>query len=147
MKSNFKFCYGPSPYHPTLVPLCMSCHFLKKQAQKGFWPPSAMKGIGYFQILRNFLRFFLEIFWMVLGIFWEDFFGGIYFAEFFGRNFLGGFFWENFWEDLFWEEFFVYIGIDLFVKILVFVKILSQWRRKEGKNFRSLEVRLQVHRT
>ena len=23
-------------------------------------------------------------------------------------------------------------GIDLFVKILVFVKILSQWRRKEG---------------
>jgi hypothetical protein len=63
--------------------------------------------------------------------------------EFFGRNFLGGFFgsffWENFWEDffgriirrIFWEEFFVYIGIDLFVKILDFVKILSQWRRKE----------------
>ena len=36
-------------------------------------------------------------------------------------------------------------GIDLFVKILVFVKVLSQWRRrrKEGgrKKFRSLEVR------
>jgi hypothetical protein len=31
-------------------------------------------------------------------------------------------------------------GIDLFVKILVFVKILSQW--EEGrKKFRSLEVR------
>ena len=30
--------------------------------------------------------------------------------------------------------------IDLFVKILVFVKILSQWRRKE-EEFRSLEVR------
>ena len=41
------------------------------------------------------------------GFFWEDFFGG----------FLGGFV---------LEEFFVYIGIDLFVKILVFVKILSQ---------------------
>ena len=39
-----------------------------------------------------------------------------------------GFFWEDFWE-----EFFVYIGIE---KILIFVKILSQWRRKEeeGKN-------------
>ena len=45
--------------------------------------------------------------------------------------------------DIIWEEFFgrnslgeilcFYIGIDLFVKILVFVKILSQWR-KEGKN-------------
>ena len=32
-------------------------------------------------------------------------------------NFLGG---------IFWKEFFVYIGIDLYVKILVFVKILSQ---------------------
>ena len=40
-------------------------------------------------------------------------------------------------------------GIDWFVKILVFVEILSQWRRKgEGrKKFQSLEVRLQVHRT
>ena len=35
--------------------------------------------------------------------------------------------------------------IDLFVKILIFVKILSKWRRK--KNFEFLEVRLQVHRT
>ena len=33
-------------------------------------------------------------------------------------------------------------GIDLFVKVLVFVKILSQARRrKEGQEFRSLEVR------
>ena len=30
-------------------------------------------------------------------------------------------------------------GIDMFVKILVFVKILSQWGR--GQEFRSLEVR------
>ena len=66
--------------------------------------------------------------------------------EFFGRNFLGGFFlggffwedffgriiWRIFWGGILWEEFFVYIGIDLFVKILVFVKILSKSRRKEG---------------
>ena len=33
-------------------------------------------------------------------------------------------------------------GIELFVNILVFAKILSQWRRKEeGQEFRSLEVR------
>ena len=44
-----------------------------------------------------------------------------------------------------WEEFFVYIGIDLFVKILVFVKIL-QGSKEEGK-FRFLEVRVQAHRT
>ena len=45
----------------------------------------------------------------------------------FGEIFLGG---------IFWEEFFVYIGIDLFVKILVFVKILSKSKeggRKEGR--------------
>ena len=34
-------------------------------------------------------------------------------------------------------------GIDLFVKILVFVKILSEVTRKEGK-FQSLEVREQA---
>ena len=80
-------------------------------------------------------------------IFWEKFlavfFGRIFWEDFFGRIFLGGFFWEDFWEDffgriirrIFWEEFFVYIGIDLFVKILVFVKILSQWRRKEEEGY------------
>ena len=60
-------------------------------------------------------------------------------AGFFGRNSLGGFFWEDFLGGffgriigrIFWEEFFVYIGIDLFVKILVFVKILSQRKEEE----------------
>ena len=61
---------------------------LNKQARKGFRPPSAMK----------------EIFWIVLGIFWEDFFGGIYLAEFFGRNFFGGFFWEDFFGGFFWRN-------------------------------------------
>jgi hypothetical protein len=58
-------------------------------------------------------------------MFWEDFFG-----SFFLGGFLGGFF-GRIIRRIFWEEFFVYIGIDLFVKILDFVKILSQWRRKE----------------
>ena len=43
---------------------------------------------------------------------------------------MGGFFWgEEFWEDCFWMNSLCYLnveGIDLFVKILVFVKILSK---------------------
>ena len=72
------------------------------------------------------------------GIFGE--FLGIFLGGFFGRNFFGGIFLGGF----FWEEFFVYIvkvicylnmkGINLFVSILVFVKILSQGRRKGGRN-------------
>jgi hypothetical protein len=54
----------------------------------------------------------------------------IFFEEFFWRIVLNG---------ILWEEFFVYIGIDLFVKSLVFVKILSQCQ--EGQEFRYLEVR------
>ena len=82
--------------------------FLKKQARKGFRPPSAMKGIGYFQNLRNLLRNFLEIFWI---LFWE-FFGRIFWEDFLeefiwkivlekfvlGRIFWGGYFWEEFFE-------------------------------------------------
>ena len=34
----------------------------EKQARKGFRPPSAMKGMGYFQNLRNFLDI-SENFW------------------------------------------------------------------------------------
>ena len=61
-----------------------------------------------------------------------DIFGN--FGEFFGK--LWGKFWEksfgrNLLRGILWEEFFVYIGIDLFVKILVFVNILSKWRRKK----------------
>ena len=54
--------------------LCVSS--FDKQARKGFRPPSAMYGIGYFQNLRNFLRNCLEIVWTFFGqIFWEDLFG------------------------------------------------------------------------
>ena len=68
---------------------------------------------------------------------------------------MGGFFWEDFFGRTFGRNFgrnstksYLNIeGIDLFVKILVFVKILYFRKgRTEGK-FKSLEVRLQVHRT
>ena len=70
-----------------------------------------------------------------MGIF-QDFLGGFFLEGFFGRIFLGGFFGGDFLGGFFlggilWEEFFVYIGIDLFVNILVFVKILS--KSKEGR--------------
>ena len=70
--------------------------------------------------------------------------------EFFWWYFLGGIFWGGiFWEDIFWKnstKIYLHMkGIDLFVKILVFVKIL--YLRKGGRKFKSLEVRLQVHRT
>ena len=51
--------------------------------------------------------------------------------DFFGKFFFGRIFFGRIISRIFWEEFFVYIGIDLLVKILDFVKILSQWRRKE----------------
>ena len=63
---------------------------------------------------------------------------GIFLVEFFGRNFLEEFFGRIFWEDFFGRNFFGRIfgrnsiknylnmeGIYLFVKILVFVKILG----------------------
>ena len=47
------------------------------------------------------------------------------------RNFLGGFFGEDFFGRNFFGR--NSLEIDLFVKILVFVKILFQWRRKEDE--------------
>ena len=43
-----------------------------------------------------------------------------------------GHFLEDFWGIL-WAFFGNFLGIDLFDKVLVFVKILSKWRRKEGR--------------
>ena len=71
---------------------------MNKQARKGFRPPSAMKGIGYFQNLRkNFLTIFLEIF-----VFWK-FFSRIFFEEFF----FGRIFWKKLLREIFWEDFFL----------------------------------------
>ena len=63
----------------------------KKQARKGFRPPSAMKEIGYFQNLGIFLEYFW-IFWgnFLCRFFREKFLGGFFgrisLEEFFGRN-------------------------------------------------------------
>ena len=61
----------------------------EKQAHKGFRPPSAMWGIGYFQD-QELLRNCLEIVWIFWGFFWDFF-----------EIFLGGFFWRIFLEDFF----------------------------------------------
>ena len=98
--------------------------FVIEQARKGFRPPSAMKGIGYFQN-------FLEIFWIFWGIILEFFrrifFGGIFLEEFFGRIFLGGFFGRIFWEELFGRNYLVEINKEYcnMNVIYVFVKILG----------------------
>ena len=81
-----------------------------------------MKGMGYFQNLRNFL----EIFWIFVGIFWE-FFRRIFLEELFGRNVLGGFFREEFF------------GRNYLVEINKELMFLSRiWgnarRRKKDKN-------------
>ena len=59
----------------------------EKQARKGFRPPGAMKGIGYFQNLRNGLRNFLGNF--LGGSFCKNFFDVIFLEKFFGRIFFG----------------------------------------------------------
>ena len=67
---------------------------------------------------RNFRE---QFFWES----WEDFFG----ENFFGRNFWGGFFREEFFVQIVKVSYLNMKGIDLFVNILVFVKILSLGRR------------------
>ena len=104
-----------------------------------------MKGMGYFQNLRNFLDSLGNF-----GGYFLGFFKKIFLEEFFEGKFLGGIFWEDFLGGIFWEEFLGgffqsnslggMLCLCWFVKILIFVKILSQWRRKDGKKFRSLEV-------
>ena len=80
-----------------------------EQARKGFRPPSAMMGIGYFQnlrnLLRNFLDFILGIFWEFFRrIFWRNLLGGIFWRNFLGGFYLGGFFREDFFGRIFWED-------------------------------------------
>ena len=67
-----------------------------------------------------------KIFWRNFWgeFFWEDFFGRIFWQDFLGKDFLGGFLGGIL--CLHWD--------DLLVKILVLIKILSQWmegRKKE----------------
>ena len=91
-----------------------------------------MKGSGYFQNLRFFLRNCLETFWVFGnflggifgGIFWRNFLGEIFWEDFFGRIFLGGFFWEDFLGGFFWEEFF---GRNYLVEINKELMFLSRF--------------------
>ena len=90
-----------------------------------------MEFLGFF--FEIFLKFLEEFFWRISidGIFWEKSFRRIVLR----RDFSGG---------IFWEGFFVYIGIDLFVKIWFLSRFcLNGEGRKEGRGqeFRSLEVR------
>ena len=108
-----------------------------------------MYGLGYFQNRRNFFGFFRDFGGNFWGIFLGNFFGGFFWEDFFWRIFLGGFLWEEFFGRNSTKSYLNIEGIDLLVKILVFVKILYLRKgRKEGRRkFKSLEVRLQVHRT
>ena len=56
-----------------------------KQARKGFRPPSAIKEIGYFQTLRVVSKSF----WILLGVFLEEFFWSNFLEQFFGSNVVG----------------------------------------------------------
>ena len=71
------------------------------------------------------------------GYFWEDFCGRnfwrIFFTEFFWWNFLGGFFWEDFFGRNSTKSYLNIEGIDLLVKILVFVKILDLRKGRKEK--------------
>ena len=100
----------------------------------------------FFGISLEFLfKIFLDFFWRISleDFFWTDFFCGIFWEKFFGRIFLGGFLGEFFWEEFFGgnstKSYLNIEEIDLFVKILDL--------RKGRRKFKSLEVRLQVHRT
>ena len=90
-----------------------------------------------------------EFFENLLGNFLD--FLGEFFSRIFRRNFLGDIFWENFCGMICWEELF---GRNYLVEINNELMLLSRFlgnsvsMEKEGrKNFQSLEVRLQVHRT
>ena len=67
---------------------------------------------------------------------------------FFWEDFLGGFFWDRiFWED-FWKDFFERNSLfTLICQDFGFCQDFVSMEKEGGQEFRSLEVRLQVHRT
>ena len=69
-----------------------------------------------------------------MGVFLEGFFRRIFLGRTFGEDFWGGFFGGLFLEEFFGRNSLFYFnveGIDLFVKILVLVKILSESRKRK----------------
>ena len=85
--------------------------------------------LDIFRILEFFSDIVWKFFGNCLGFFLEDFFGRIFWEDFL-RGFLEGLLLEEF----FWRNYLFYLdveGIDLFVKILVFVEILSKSKKEE----------------
>ena len=78
----------------------------------------------------------------------RNFLGGFFGEEFFGRIFWGGYFWKEFFREEFFENnsFFTLLKSAKLSGIDLFVKILSESTRKEGK-FQSFEVRVQAYHT
>ena len=124
--------------HSEILYFCLKTEFKAKQARKGFRPPSAMHGIGYFQNLRNFLEFrtFGGIFWgFSWRIFLEELFWRIFLEDFIGRYFLGEIFWEIFLGGLFWEDFLGEIFCEeFFVKNSLFTLLKSSRLFEYGGN-------------
>ena len=87
-------------------------HKLGKQARMGFLASNG--DAGNWTFLKSFRGFFGRFFGKYLGKFWGKFL------------------------RILWAIW-IQKGIDLFVKILIFVKILSEWRRKT--KFRYLKMR------
>ena len=72
-------------------------------------------------------------------IFREKFFWRIFWEDIFGRIFMGGFLWEDFFGEYFFgrnstKSYLNIEGIDLLVKILVFVKILYLRKGRKDEN-------------
>ena len=95
-----------------------------------------MKGMGYFQNLRNFLK----IFWIFLGMFWE-FLRRIFLKEFLWRNFFGGIFWRIFWEDFLGGNHSIEINKELIFLSRFWGNFVSKKKegRKEGGRTRNLD--------
>ena len=99
-----------------------------------------MKGIGYFQNLRNVLRNFFEFFFDFFGVFfWEKFLGRIYWEDF-----LGGFFWGGFfWEDFFGTNYLVEINKEL----MFLSRFWGHFVYMQGRRILILRIATQAHRT
>ena len=117
------------------------------------WKKPSWKGFS--KLNKNFLRNYLETFWIFSG-FWGGFFF-IFLEELFWRIFLGGFFWEDLFGRIFLRGFFGedFSGRNSLFILLKSVNLFESERKwcfcqdfvsikKEGQEFRPLEVRCKL---